>query len=235
MWLDLGGVFLCPRADGMAVHLRALASYYTDQGGALWVANRDDTVVGMIGTKPLEGGTWEICKVYVSPDLHGSGLGHALLERAEAHAIAKGATRLALWSDTRFDRAHRFYEKRSYVRSGPIRVLHDISDSLEYAYAKPVEGIEILDAAAAASAIPHLSSILIGCVAEGAGVSFLPPLALETARAFWRGTATKVAAGTLVTAVDMLVAEAAADTQVTAVCTVPALAEVRGRGRHAGH
>ncbi len=193
-WSLYPGVIL--DVDGEEPHLRALASYYTDQGGALWVANRDDTVVGMIGTKPLEGGTWEICKVYVSPDLHGSGLGHALLERAEAHAIAKGATRLALWSDTRFDRAHRFYEKRSYVRSGPIRVLHDISDSLEYAYAKPVEGIEILDAAAAASAIPHLSSILIGCVAEGAGVSFLPPLALETARAFWRGTATKVAAGT---------------------------------------
>ena len=31
MWLDLGGVFLCPRADGMAVHLRALASPVTQQ------------------------------------------------------------------------------------------------------------------------------------------------------------------------------------------------------------
>ena len=177
-------------------HLRALASYYADQGGALWVAEQSDTVIGMIATKPLDAGPWEICKVYVSPDLHGGGLGHALLDVAEHRAIAAGATRLALWSDTRFDRAHRFYEKRSYVRSGPIRVLHDISNSLEYAYAKPIEGIEVLDAAAAASAIARLSHILIGCVAEGAGVSFLPPLAPEAAQAFWRAAGSKVAAGT---------------------------------------
>lgn len=168
--------------DGEERHLRVLASYYADQGGALWVAERGDTIAGMIATKPLGDGTWEICKVYVSPDLHGGGLGHALLDQAEAHAIGAGATRLALWSDTRFDRAHRFYEKRSYVRSGPIRVLHDVSNSLEFAYAKPVEGIEVLDASAATSAISRRSPILIGCVAEGAGASFLPPLAPDIAR-----------------------------------------------------
>ena len=118
----------------------------------------------------------------MTPSLHGSGLGHRLLDVAEAHAIAAGASRLVLWSDTRFDRAHRFYEKRSYVRSGPVRVLEDISNSLEYGFAKPVNGIEVLDAAAAASAIPRLSDILIACVEEGAGVSFLPPLAPEAAR-----------------------------------------------------
>ena len=182
--------------DGEEPHLRALASHYAGQAGALWVAEHDGAVAGMIATQPLDAGVWEICKVYVAPDLHGGGLGPALLDQAEAHAIAAGATRLVLWSDTRFDRAHRFYEKRSYVRSGPIRVLHDISRSLEYAYAKPIDGIEALDAAAAASAIPRLSDILIGCVAEGAGVSFLPPLAPEAARTFWRGTVSKIAAGT---------------------------------------
>ena len=134
------------------------------------------------------------------PDLHGGGLGHRLLDTAEAHARAAGAQRLVLWSDTRFDRAHRFYEKRSYIRSGPIRVLDDISNSLEFAYAKPVNGIERLDAAAAASAIPRLSEILIACVAEGAGVPFLPPLAPETARAFWQSVARQVAAGSCVPA-----------------------------------
>ena len=182
--------------DGEEPQLRALASYYAAERGALWVAACGDVVVGMVAARPLDAGTWEICKVYVSPDLHGAGLGPAMLDVAEAHAMASGATRLALWSDTRFDRAHRFYEKRSYVRSGPIRVLRDLSNSLEYAYAKPIEGIEVLDAAAVGSAIPRLSKILIGCVAEGAGVSFLPPLSPETALAFWRDTASKVAAGT---------------------------------------
>jgi GNAT superfamily N-acetyltransferase len=182
--------------DGEMPELRALANYYASQGGALWVAkDRAGTLVGMIATRPIGDGAWEICRVYVDPARHGDGLGAALLARAEAHAIAAGATRLALWSDTRFIRAHRFYEKYSYVRSGPIRALDDISNSLEYAYAKPVNGIETLDAAAAHAAEPRLSALLIACVAEGAGVSFLHPLDRETARRFWHDSARAVARG----------------------------------------
>ena len=181
--------------DGELPEVRALATYYRGKGGTLWAAERDGHVIGMIATQPLGGGTWEICRVYVHPSAHGCGLGHQLLDVAERHAIAAGATRLALWSDTRFDRAHQFYEKRSYVREGPVRVLHDISNSLEYAYAKPVNGVLVLDAAAAGSAARRLSEMLIACVVEGAGVSFLPPLAPETARDFWQRTATAVANG----------------------------------------
>ena len=184
--------------DAEMPEYRALASYYTDQGGALWTAEADGDVVGMIATRPLPDNAWEICRVYVRPMSHGRGLGHRLLDVAEAHALAAGAARLVLWSDTRFGRAHRFYEKRSYVRSGPVRVLADISNSLEYAFAKPVNGIEVLDTAAVESAIPRLSDILVACVEEGAGVSFLPPLAPDVAAEFWRGTARDVAAGSKV-------------------------------------
>jgi GNAT superfamily N-acetyltransferase len=175
--------------------LYALATYYAGQGGALWVAATDAKVAGMIATRPIANATWEICRVYVHPSHHGSGLGHVLLDRAERHAIAAGAERLALWSDTRFDRAHRFYEKRSYVRSGPVRVLHDISNSLEFAYAKPVNGLEALDIAAASSAETRLADILIACVAGGASVSFLPPLSRERANAFWHRAANDVGTG----------------------------------------
>jgi GNAT superfamily N-acetyltransferase len=184
--------------DAEMPEYRALASYYAEQCGALWAAEADGQIVGMIATRPLQDGTWEICRVYVLPALHGGGLGHRLLDLAEAHAISAGATRLVLWSDTRFDRAHRFYEKRSYVRSGPVRVLADISNSLEYGFAKPVNGIEVLDAAAAASATPRLCAILDACVEEGAGVSFLAPLPPDKARAFWQDTARDVAAGSKV-------------------------------------
>jgi GNAT superfamily N-acetyltransferase len=181
--------------DAEMPEYRSLASYYAGQGGALWTAEADGQIAGMIATRPLTDGAWEVCRVYVLPALHGGGLGHRLLDVAEAHAIAAGASRLMLWSDTRFDRAHRFYEKRSYVRSGPIRPLADISNSLEYAFAKPVNGIEVLDAAASVSAIPRLVDILSECVTEGSGVSFLPPLAPELARDFWRDTARDVASG----------------------------------------
>jgi GNAT superfamily N-acetyltransferase len=120
--------------------LHALDTYYAGQGGRLWIADADTKVAGMIATRPIGQATWEICRVYVDPALHGSGLGHALLDQAEGHAIAAGAARLTLWTDTRFGRAHRFYEKRSYVRDGAVRVLNDISDSLEFGYARVVEG-----------------------------------------------------------------------------------------------
>lgn len=175
--------------------LRALATYYAANGGALWVAEAAGSVRGMIATRPLIGSAWEICRVYVDPALHGCGLGHALLDQAERHAIAAGAERLVLWSDTRFDRAHQFYEKRSYVRHGPVRVLNDISNSLEFGYAKPVDGIEALDIAAVTSAVGRLATILIGCVEGGASVSFLPPLAHDRARAFWLGVASDVGVG----------------------------------------
>lgn len=190
--------------DAEMPELRALATYYARTGGALWVAEEQGAVVGMAAVRPHDDeecttGTpevWELCRVYVHPSRHGGGLAHRLLETAEAHAIAAGAQRIVLWSDTRFDRAHRFYEKHSYVRCGPIRVLHDMSHSLEFAYAKPVNGVERVDAAGAASAERRLAEILVACVAEGAGISFLPPLAPETARGFWKQNTTLVAADT---------------------------------------
>jgi N-acetylglutamate synthase-like GNAT family acetyltransferase len=117
----------------------------------------------MLATRPSP--AWEICRVYVHPPQYGAGLAHRLLDTAEAHAIAAGAARLVLWSDTGFDRAHRFYEKRSDVRARPIRVPHDIPNSLEFAYAKPLSSIEALDAAGDASAEGRLADNLIACVA----------------------------------------------------------------------
>ncbi len=175
--------------------LRALATYYGSQGGRLWIAQSGDPVVGMIAVCPRDGGIWEICRVYVDPSRHGAGLGHTLLDLAERHAIAAGAERLALWSDTRFERAHRFYQKRGYVRSGPVRVLNDVSNSLEYGYGKPVIGVAILDIAAATSAEARLADILIACVDAGASVGFRAPLSRAKAMAFWHRVAAGVGTG----------------------------------------
>ncbi len=192
-WAEYPGVVL--DVDGEIPELRALASYYADKGGALWATEAGGRILGMVATVPHAADTWEICRVYTLPSTHGSGLGHRLLATAETYAREAGAKRLVLWSDTRFDRAHRFYEKHSYIRHGPIRVLHDISNSFEFSYAKPVTGIEVLDAAAAASAERRLAEILCACVDAGASVSYLPPLASDIARGFWKRMAADVAGG----------------------------------------
>ena len=128
-WADYPGVLLYPEE---IPELDALASYYAGQGGMLWTTPERD---GMVAARPGPA-AWEICRVYVHPGRHGSGLGHALMDVAERHAAGHGAEMLELWSDTRFARAHRFYEKRGYRRGG-TRALHDLCNSVEHHFSKP--------------------------------------------------------------------------------------------------
>jgi len=179
--------------DGEMPELRALAGYYARAGGALWAAeDAAARLVGMIAVRPDAPGTWEICRLYVDRAQRGTGLAARLLATAEAHAAAD---RLVLWSDTRFIRAHRFYEKHSFLRTGPIRPLHDRSHSLEFGYARPRAGVLALDAAAASAAIARAAAILVDSVAAGARVGFRAPLARAAAEAVWRRVATAVAEG----------------------------------------
>jgi GNAT superfamily N-acetyltransferase len=191
-WADYNYVL---DVEGDAPGLLAPAAYYAAQGGALWIAEDSGDVTGMIAAVPRDTGAWEVCRVYVHPGRHGTGLAHRLLDTAEAHALTAGATRLLLWTDTQFDRAHRYYEKRSYVRTGPIRMLESDPGVLEFGYAKPVDGVAVLDAAAAASAVRRLSDILVACVNGGGSVSHLPPLAPTAAQEHMRAVASGVAQG----------------------------------------
>jgi GNAT superfamily N-acetyltransferase len=192
-WAEFPGVIF--DVDGELPELRALASHFAALGGMLWLAEDGS---GMVATRPLrEDQAWEIGRMYVAKSARGTGLAQHLLATAEAHARAQGAARMVLWTDTRFEAAHAFYEKAGYVRQGAIRILDDLSKSLEFRYTKPSQGlvVEAMDAGAAASAERRLSEILIACVAEGASVSYLPPMNREKARAHWKRVSTEVAQG----------------------------------------
>ena len=134
-WADYPGCVL--DVDAEAPELRALATYYAEAGGALWVAG---DVEGMVAVRPRGGGVWEVCRVYVHPGLHGAGLGGLLMDAVEGFAVERGAVVLELWTDTRFLRAHRFYEKRGY-RRGEQRALFDLADTVEWRYARPVQAV----------------------------------------------------------------------------------------------
>jgi GNAT superfamily N-acetyltransferase len=195
-WSEYPGCVL--DVDREVPELRALASHFGEAGGALWAAERDGRIIGMAAVRPMrQDRAWEVCKVYVAREARGTGLAASLLDRAEAHARAAGAERLVLWTDTRFEAAHRFYEKRGYVRQGSIRILDDLSNSLEFRYAKPLKGlvVEALDAAAAASAERRLARLLVECVADGASLTWLAPLAPAEALGWWKGVSSAVALG----------------------------------------
>lgn len=192
-WSEYPGCVL--DVDGELPELRALASWFAQAGGHLWVADSAQGLAGMVGVRPRpEAGAWEICRLYVDAPARGGGLAQTLLDAAEGRARAAGAEALVLWTDTRFARAHGFYEKRGYLRQGPIRVLDDVSHSLEFRYAKPARGIavEALDAAAAASAERGLGRLLVDAVAPAGA---LPAQQPTSTQAFWRGVSAGVARG----------------------------------------
>ena len=121
--------------DADAPELRALATYYAQLGGGLWIADAGD---GMIATRPSHHSMWEICRVYVMPAKHGTGLAASLLDTAETFATRGGATTLELWTDTRFNRAHRFYEKQHYRKGPELRQGADSAGPFsEFRYWKP--------------------------------------------------------------------------------------------------
>ncbi len=183
--------------DGEAPELRALATHMQAKAGAAWAAEADGEVAGLVACWPMPNGGFEVGKMYVAAAHRGNGAASALLTKAEAFARACGAPELMLWSDTRFTRAHAFYERHGFLRAGPLRALGDRSNSVEFGYAKPLSGIvvRVLDTAAAGSAERGLARILVACVDGGASVSFLAPLSPEAALAFWHRASAAVAAG----------------------------------------
>lgn len=118
--------------------LRAPASHFTGKGGRLWVADAaDGGIAGSLGVLPMpEQNAVEIFKVYADPAFRGSGLAQALFARAVDFARAGGYREMMLWSDTKFTRGHRFYEKLGFIRWPGQRYLADVSETWEYHFRK---------------------------------------------------------------------------------------------------
>jgi putative acetyltransferase len=116
--------------------LRAIASHHAKNGGRSWVAESGGELVGCVGVVGgSEPDVMEMKKVYVAKDARQMGLGARLCSLVEAEAMSRRATAVELWSDTRFEDAHRMYERRGYV-PGPTRELHDKSNSTERYFRK---------------------------------------------------------------------------------------------------
>ncbi len=121
--------------------LVAPAAHYAARGAELWVMAAEgriaqgNRILGSVAITPVPAqGACEITKVYLDAALRGSGAGEALMAQASARAVAFGLPDLVLWTDTRFTRAHRFYEKLGFVKRPVIRYLADVSASWEYRY-----------------------------------------------------------------------------------------------------
>jgi putative acetyltransferase len=134
-YADYPGCFVDPHDD--LPDLRAPSTSYDRTGGAFWaVEDERGRVCACVAVDFPESETAELHRLYVRPDQRGRGLGSRLVHQAEAHARSKGASRIVLWSDTRFVTAHRLYTRLGYVKAQGQRQLADISQSVEYGFEK---------------------------------------------------------------------------------------------------
>jgi len=122
--------------DGEFPELRNPAGAARDSDGRWWVAELDGTIVGSVSVSPAEGNAVELRRLYVAAAARRRGLGAHLVRLAESEASHRAASSIFLWTDTRFEDAHRLYERLAYTRAPRVRALNDISNSVEYHYAK---------------------------------------------------------------------------------------------------
>ena len=140
-YADYAGCFVDPHDD--LPDLRAPGSSYTEKNGGFWaVEDRRGRVCACVAVDFPEKETAELHRLYVRPDQRGRGLGSRLVHRAEMHARSKGASRIVLWSATRFTEAHRLYTRLGYGQGEGQRQLADISQSAEYRFEKSLESIQ---------------------------------------------------------------------------------------------
>ena len=102
-------------------------------GADVFVAERAGRVVGYAYVLPspdadVPAGTSDLGSIYVTEDVAGTGVAHALMEAAADHARAAGHELLTIWVRRENGRARRFYEKHGLrpdggKRSGPHEVL----------------------------------------------------------------------------------------------------------------
>jgi putative acetyltransferase len=113
------------------------ATSFAAMSGRFWVGEREGVVRAMVACAPSHApGLFELKKLYVAKEERGLGLGKRLIAIVEDEARRRGATRVHLWSDTRFLTAHQVYARAGYTKLPETRDLNDVSASVEFHFEK---------------------------------------------------------------------------------------------------
>ena len=113
-------------------------AHYAAPHGAFWVVVDDGRVVGSAGVDRRGPGLAELHRLYLEPGQRGRGLGEALVARVLEWCRAESIRRLELWSDTRFEHAHRLYLRMGFHQDGERTLAGDLNDTREYRYERDV-------------------------------------------------------------------------------------------------
>jgi len=114
-------------------YLLSPEEFFHSKDGEFWVAAERNEIVATVGVIMLDEQTAELKSLYVKKDFRAQGLGGNLIKLAVKSAALKGGSEIILWSDTRFTKAHRLYEKLGFKLLGK-RELKDINKSVELGF-----------------------------------------------------------------------------------------------------
>lgn len=123
--------------DPIEAHLHDPGAHFRAEGGNFWVLCDERGVVRATCALRLDrSGAQvgaELKSMYVDLPWRRRGVGRAMTQWVIDRARAAGARELVLWSDTRFESAHRMYESLGFVR-GEVRDIDDSYNSREWRY-----------------------------------------------------------------------------------------------------
>jgi GNAT superfamily N-acetyltransferase len=112
--------------------------HYAPPGGAFFVVRNEGLIVGSVGVERLDGDTAELHRLYLDAELRGRRIGRALVEMVLDWCRAQAIPRVTLWSDTRFDRAHRLYTRMGFLHTGERDLPDDVNGTREYGFERIV-------------------------------------------------------------------------------------------------
>ena len=112
--------------EGADADLTDIPATYLQAGGS-FVVLAGETILGSHALLPLDPSTATCTfrRLYLDSSLRGTGWGEKLMDWAIEQARQEEFERVEFWSDTRFTRAHHFFERIGFQRDGRIREMSD--------------------------------------------------------------------------------------------------------------
>jgi GNAT superfamily N-acetyltransferase len=109
-------------------------AHYEPPRGAFFVVREGDAIVGSVGIERVDRDTAELHRLYLDTGLRGRGLGQTLVNETIAWCRTREISRIILWSDTRFELAHRLYTRMGFQQSGERVLPGDVNKTREYRF-----------------------------------------------------------------------------------------------------
>lgn len=86
--------------------------------GKFWVAVSNGKVIGTVAIRDMGNKTAKLNRMFVLTNLHGAGVGQALINQALIHTRQQGFEEVLLNTDKVMQRAHHFYERNGFELTG---------------------------------------------------------------------------------------------------------------------